>query len=262
MSEADWWLCEVCQSLNNLSARRCYSCRRRKPKRAQRASQHLGYRVIESWDGKVRLEQAEPPRPEPHVQEAATRPPPLREPVSRSIVDVAPPPPQGARITYWLGDPARDPRRRLLAFPPSAAPMVAIHIEPGTPLPMPARVAGPHLAPGIPVAPGAPGPGPMGGARVEPGAPPPGWRPMVAVPIAPSVPSFPHWRELLEVPTPDPARLRQALGSASNRSSRSIRTVSTNGGDRREPAMTEPSSDSEPFVAWPAADLASRRSDP
>jgi hypothetical protein len=84
---------------------------------------------------------------------------------------------------------------------------------------------------------------------------------MVAMPIAPSAPSFPHWRELLDVPKPDPARLRQALGSASNRSSRATQTASFGVLDREETAPHEPSSVSEPFVAWPAADLAAKRSD-
>ena len=39
MSEADWWLCPECQSLNNLSARKCYSCRAKKPTDAARASE-------------------------------------------------------------------------------------------------------------------------------------------------------------------------------------------------------------------------------
>jgi hypothetical protein len=261
MSEADWWLCDTCQSLNNLSARRCYSCRRRKPKRAQRASQHLGYRVIMSWDGKVRLEQAEPPQLEIHLQQTVAPPPPLRAPVPRSIADLTPRPPQGARITYWLGDPARDPRRRA-SFPPYPGAVVAVPIEPGMPPPaVPAMAGGALEGPppsSRPVVPMPVGSGPAG----------PNGRPLAAIPIVPSGPSFPHWQDLLDVPRPDPARLRQALGSAAHRSSRATWSPSTSLVDQAGSAPTRSSDTSDTtdtngtFVAWPAVDLASRRTEP
>ncbi|HYO18133.1 MAG TPA: hypothetical protein VES02_05645, partial [Dermatophilaceae bacterium] len=105
--DADWWLCDSCQSLNNLSARRCYACRKRMPKRASRASQLLGYRPVVSWDGKVRLEMRVPSETSAGIERSATvtKPPPLREPPRRSTLEVAPSPPRGARICYRLDEP-------------------------------------------------------------------------------------------------------------------------------------------------------------
>jgi hypothetical protein len=83
--EADLWLYEGCQSLNHHSARKCYSCRKRKPKRAQRASQFLGYVPVITWDKRVRFE--DPPTiaadvEEKHI-EVHRRPPPLCGPEPR-----------------------------------------------------------------------------------------------------------------------------------------------------------------------------------
>jgi hypothetical protein len=74
-SEVDWWLCETCQSLNNLSARRCYSCRERRPRDPLRAGDLLGYRAVVGRDGKVSFE------PRPAVEGAPRVLPPLRDPV-------------------------------------------------------------------------------------------------------------------------------------------------------------------------------------
>ena len=135
MSEADWWLCARCSSLNNLAARKCYSCRLRKPKDAVRASQHLGYVPVTSWDGKVTFEQvrhalpdapggtARPPTPaEPATPATPAAPtlPPLRLPEPRHILAVAPQPPNPARITYQDEAP-----------PPGPPPLVAV--GPGEP---------------------------------------------------------------------------------------------------------------------------------
>ena len=107
------------RSLNNLSARRCYACRRRKPKRASRASQLLGYRPVVSWDGKVRLEMLVPSETSAGMERPATapKPPPLREPPRRSTLEVAPSPPQGARICYRVEPPP------IMRTPPQAGPL-------------------------------------------------------------------------------------------------------------------------------------------
>ena len=144
MSEADWWVCVRCQSLNSLSARKCYSCRNKKPKVVARASDVLGYRVRESWDGKVRLEQQQPVYLDPPA------PPPeparLRDPIPRNVVAVAPPPPRGARITYRQTIPGPDEPRLRQSMPPPPAVLVASPVSdspqaPPPTVPAPARAA-------------------------------------------------------------------------------------------------------------------------
>jgi hypothetical protein len=103
---------------------------------------------------------------------------------------------------------------------------------------------------------------------IAPVVPPTASGPVVAVPIVPAAPTFPHWHDLLDVPTPDPERLRQRLGSAAHRSPRASWSGSTGLMEREEGSPKEPSSASassrasQPFVAWPAVDLASRRAEP
>jgi len=163
MGEADWWLCGGCLSLNNLAARKCYSCRQPRPRDAVRASEYLGYVPVVSWDGKVamhdrRLEIAQEKAPEQGAL------PPLRDPIPRDTLAVAPRPPHPARITY-----------RETVPPPTA---------PGVP-------AGPIAGAAQPVT--AVGPGPIGhrdARQVPPVAPPRGS----------DSPPWPHWRELLDGP--------------------------------------------------------------
>lgn len=290
MGDADWWLCE-CQSLNNLSARRCYSCRRRKPKAPVRASEHLGYRIVVTWDGKIRLE--DPPPPELVVLPVALRrPPPLREPVLRSITDVAPSAPQGTRITYWLGDPTQDPRRPVAPRPPmpSMPPLAPPMPPPGPPGWHPPASAPAWHPPAPPPHGEAPPTLPAVAVPVV-APPPPPLRPAVAVPIvggappspivggapagpvdAPPQPSWPHWRELLEGPRPDADRLRRTLESTSPRR-RSLR-VSADVPDWLSAVAPEPSPEPNgsngshahahaaavrEAVPWPAEDLAAHR---
>ena len=204
--EADWWLCDSCHSLNNLSARRCYSCRKRKLKRASRASQLLGYRPVISWDGKVRLETLVPSETSAGIERPATapKPPPLREPPHRSTLEVAPSPPRGARICYRV-EPLP-----IMRIPPPAGPLsrlVAVPIQPD-----------PYAGP----------PGPNGGqvpsevlpSQQPPVAPPPA---SVSRPESPDEPQpldiqhvgpWPHWRDLLDVSAHDVDRLRAPLSSA------------------------------------------------
>lgn len=185
MSEADWWLCGDCQSLNNLSARTCYSCGRRKPAHAVRATEVLGLIPVESWDGKVRyLQRDVPPEPRPWVR-------PIRDPVRRPTLAVAPRPPYGARITYHP-----------TVVPPSpgqARARVGTHPgRPSTAMPtgdpsMAPRMERPDEPPAVAVGPGLPVP-PEDPAIVDRG------------------PHWPHWRDLLDVPTPRADRLRAAYG--------------------------------------------------
>jgi hypothetical protein len=212
MPEADWWLCDRCQSLNNLSARKCYSCYRPKPKGSRRASQYLNYVPVITWDKKVRFE--EPPSVVAEIEDKQleiTRPPlpPLRDPVSRSITDVAPQVPYGVRITYRAVEPPPPPR--MMPGPAPDSPLARVVGAPSALHPS----AGPpqRLVP-VPVGP--------------PGRPPEQPRPVVAVPIEAGPPpqaaqpppvaaSWAHWNELLDVPTvPDADRLRRAFAASAD----------------------------------------------
>jgi hypothetical protein len=254
-SEADWWLCDSCHSLNNLSARRCYSCRKRKPKRASRASQLLGYRPVVSRDGKVRLETFVPSvtsagddRPA-----AATKPPPLREPPRRSTLEVAPSPPQGARICYQVVEPLP-----IMRAPPPAGPLtrlVAVPIQPD-----------PYAGP----------PGPNG-RRVPsstlPSQHPPVVRPQSSVgsPERPDEPQpadiqhvgpWPHWRDLLDVSAPGVDRLRDtlsstALASASGAGAGGPMSGSGLAGAIKS-ALGKRAGGSVAAIEWPRSDLAAQ----
>ena len=140
MGESDWWLCGQCRSLNNLSAGKCYSCHRSKPKDSQRASAFLGYEPVVTRDGKVRLDFPTPSADEPasDALAAASQIVPLRDPIPRSITDVAPRVPHGARIVYRLHEPPMPPR-------PTRPPMG--HRPPFAPGP-PMGPAAPHPRPG------------------------------------------------------------------------------------------------------------------
>jgi hypothetical protein len=306
MSDADWWLCE-CQSLNNLSARRCYSCRKRRPKTPVRASEHLGYRAVVSWDGKVRMEER---RPDLVVPVVPQRPPPIREPVMRSILDVAPPPPEGARITYWTGDPALDPRRPAPA--PAPAPQAPTPSAWFTASAMSAAPPGPEAPPSFgiqgPASAAPPGttalpPPPVGATPTQPrpavpvpvvASPLLPLRPGVVVPIGDGPaddsaeippPSWPHWRELLDGPRPDAARLRQSPEATAQRLRarlagpdlsewRRAAAGSSQLGPTGQAAFDpSPAADPAPTPAapvfwpaeptpWPAVDMAARRPDP
>lgn len=238
MSEADWWLCSGCSSLNNLSARKCYSCGQRKPKHAPRASEYLGYVPVVSWDGKVSLEQLplesapQPAQAEPRPQAGPVLPPPIREPLPRDTLAVAPRPPHPARITY-----RPDPQPR-----PTPAPYV---------MPTPSGPAGRAVAP--PGTPGlsAPSPGPI--VAVGPGP--------VAVPPN-AAEQWPHWRELFDGPTPRAEQLRPASeDSLLAQRVNATHGAAGHGGSTLLEAMQQARGDgtpSHPFVPWPEADLRHR----
>ncbi len=199
MSEADWWLCGHCQSLNNLSARKCYSCRRRKPKQTVRASEYLGYVPFIDANGKVAMADIPPPIVSRRLDAASVHLPPLRDPILRDTLEVAPRPPEGARITYRSSPtPPPPPQAELLPPLPPLPPLPS-----GPPLPtVPAVPAGPGplVAPGPLIAMG-PGPMPVLGAQ-----------PVVAVPVSIPIPGqterWAHWSDLLDVPKPTADRLR------------------------------------------------------
>jgi hypothetical protein len=282
MSEADWWVCDACRSLNNLSARRCYSCHRRKPKHALRASQQLGFISYVTWDGKVHFEPAPPDLAElEKLARETRRPPRIRDPQPRSVLEVAPAFPLGTRITYRLGDPRGDPDRRpARPTPPLPRPIVAVPIEPElereAPWPAPVRVQQEREAlwPESVRA-------ERGWIATDPEALRPEWvrvesprqadRPADLRPTSgppedrgdtlfeePPEGGWPHWRELLDVPRPDPARLRRSLGTSETGSSalrRATRGVLRRAMEGRSGAFHAHG----PQAPWPAEDLAAKR---
>jgi len=252
--EADWWLCDSCQSLNNLSARRCYSCRKRKLKRASRASQLLGYRPIVSWDGKVRLEMPVPPVTSAGIERpaAATKPPPLREPPRRSTLEVAPSPPHGARICYRV-EPSP-----IMRTPPPAGPLprlVAVPIQPD-----------PYAGP----------PGLNGGrlpSSILSSQPPPVARPPTSAgtpgrldelqPVdIQHVGPWPHWRDILDVSAPDVDRLRETLSSVtlSSESGAGVGGPVSGSGlaGAMKSALSKRAEGSVGALEWPRSDLAAQ----
>ena len=263
MSEADWWLCSHCQSLNNLSARKCYSCRRRKPKDSVRASEYLGYVPVVDQNGKVALADIPPPVTGSQLGPAASDLPPLRHPIPRDTLAVAPRPPYGARITYGPLTPAPPP---LAATSPLPPPELR-----GT-LPLPPMPAGPRAitspAPLIPTGPGpsprpgpgrAAGPGPSPGPGRAAGPSPPAQR--VAVPVIPipgQTEPWAHWGDLLDVPKPAGDRLRAAY----SRDRAAATTVDDVTASHSSAALTQAMKSAHlndpdrarTFVPWPAND--------
>jgi len=250
-SEADWWLCDSCQSLNSLSARRCYSCRKRKPKRASRASQLLGYRPVVSWDGKVKFEMPVPPVDSAKIERLAapTKPPPLREPPRRSTLEVAPSPPQGARICYRVVEPLP-----IMRAPPPAGPpprLVAVPIQPD-----------PYAGP----------PGPTGGrvpSSILPSQQPPVARP----PMSPGTPGrrdepqpadiqhvgpWPHWRDLLDLSAPDVNRLRDTLSSSTSGAGLGGPVSGSGLAGAMKSALSERAGSNVAAIEWPRSDLAAQ----
>ena len=134
----------------------------------------------------------------------APKPPPLREPPRRSTLEVAPSPPQGARICYRLIEPLPHMRTPPPAGPPPR--LVAVPIQPD-----------PYAGP----------PGPNGGrvpSSILPSQQPPvAWPPTSAgTPERRDEPQpadiqhvgpWPHWRDLLDVSAHDVDRLRGTLSS-------------------------------------------------
>ncbi len=224
MSEADWWLCDSCSSLNNLAARKCYSCDKRKPKDAVRASEFLNYRPVVSWDGKVRLEQLpfdeQSPREDlPRAPRSRPLPPPLRQPMPRDTLAVAPRPPHPARITYRLDEQPITPPPRPAWGPTAASP--------------PPGAIGPDATTARPPVPVGPGP--------EVDAQPPGE-------------PWPHWKELLDAPAPQAERLR---ASASRDAARGLRGGAGSGADGltlRSAIRLARTGDAREFVPWPEED--------
>ena len=186
MGESDWWLCGQCRSLNNLSAGKCYSCHRSKPKDSQRASAFLGYEPVVTRDGKVRLDFPTPSADEPasDALAAASQMVPLRDPIPRSITDVAPRVPHGARIVYRLHEPPMPPRPRCTTPFAPAPPMAAPRPAPWSPAPGWRPAPRPPGAPAMPPAmPRPPVAGPFPGPRPVVGMPV-GRPAMVGVPVA------------------------------------------------------------------------------
>jgi hypothetical protein len=184
MGESDWWMCGHCRSLNNLSARKCYSCHRGKPKDSARASDFLGYQPVITRDGKVRLEFPAPPKePGPQQVGIAAQVPPLRDPIPRSITDVAPRVPHGTRIVYRLHEPLMPGPMRPPFAPRPAMPAPSNRL-PGPPPAAwhpapPPRSGMPAMGPAVPPPPAS---GPFPGPRPVMGMPV-GRPPMVGVPI-------------------------------------------------------------------------------
>lgn len=240
MGEADWWLCTRCSSLNNLSAGKCYSCRQRKPKGAVRASEYLGYEPVVSWDGKVSLRQLPIERAREEPGEASPPPvAPLRDPVPRDTLAVAPRPPNPARITYR---PERPPD-----------PMPAPWVSPVGPS------AG--VGPASPLGPAGPGVPASGiGPPIGPNA-----RPLVAAGPGPAAAPddaepWPHWRQLLEGPTPHAERLRMARSwdeeDSGDLDARTTQAAGKRGGRSLSQALQQSRGDSpsRTFIPWPEAD--------
>lgn len=192
MSEADWWLCGHCQSLNNLSARKCYSCAKRKPRDTVRASEYLGYVPVIDENGKVALEDIPPPDVSQRPDVVGARRPPLRDPILRDTLAVAPRPPAGARITYRPLPPV--PPMPTVPPPQQASPLPPMRPLPPPPPPGP----GPWGPPGPLV---AMGPGPPPAAAALPLEAPP-------IPIPGQTERWAHWSDLLDVPRPAADRLR------------------------------------------------------
>jgi hypothetical protein len=180
MGESDWWLCGRCRSLNNLSARKCYSCGYGKPKDSQKASEFLGYESVVTADGKVRFDFPEHAAEATAAQrvEATRQAPPLRDPIPRSITEVAPRVPHGRRIVYRLDGPPVPPPRPMPPLAPPPPMPVPGHPMPGHPMPGPRPVT---WGPALPPPPGVPGmvppmPPPVAGPYAGP-------RPLVGMPI-------------------------------------------------------------------------------
>jgi hypothetical protein len=208
MSEADWWLCDWCASLNHLAARRCYSCRHRKPRRAPRASQVLGYVATVSWDRKVTFAGA-PSLADLEIEGGQRSPPPVREPPPRSVTAIAPRVPYGVRMTYRPAEVSLFPRARVPSSDPASLRVRVVGRRTGSD-PHPGRpqrlvaidvVTGerPRLAE-IPIESPVPHEAPIQSHELA---------------AAPGPPS--HWRDLLDVPKPDARRLRQAFSSNAHR---------------------------------------------
>ncbi len=226
MGEADWWLCDGCQSLNNLSARKCYSCRRHKPRSAARASELLGYVPVVSWDGRVSFQGVE--RSESVAAEPGPlRPPPLRDPVRRDTLAVAPRPPDGARITYQLAG---------ASAPPPAGP---------------ARPTARDSRPLVGVGPG-PAPTPSESSRSVP-----------LRPVNGRSQQWPHWRDLLDGPRPEGQRLRAAYAADANAPSETARATAQSGAlsQAMRGAREGGTERSRPFVPWPPSDRPAARSE-
>ena len=241
MSEADWWLCSHCQSLNNLSARKCYSCRRRKPKDSVRASEYLGYVPVVDQNGKVALADIPPPATGQQLGPAASGLPPLRDPIRRDTLAVAPRPPDGARITYRPLIPAPVPSASMSPLPAQ---------QPRGPQPLPPVPAGPR--------PNA-GPAPLVATGPGPGPAPPAQR--VAVPVIPipgQTEPWAHWGDLLDVPKPAADRLRAAY----SRDHAAATTMEDVSGSHSSAALSEAMKSAHlndpdrarTFVPWPAND--------
>lgn len=226
MREADWWLCDRCKSLNNLSARKCYSCRQRKSKQAVRLSEHLGLVPVVDRNGKLSLKPAEVPAPVQPAQ-AKGELPPLRDPVIRHILAVAPQPPQGARITYRVAEGSPHP------LPP----------PPPQPAYRPPAQTGP-----VPVV--AVGPGPPAAVAGLPAVVP-------APDDVDPTQRWPHWQELLDGPKPEAERLRIAHRSDDDAAATSAGATAGDGptlGEAIEVAQGQRDAGAERFIPWPEAD--------
>jgi hypothetical protein len=253
MVEVDWWYCDSCQSFNSLSARKCYSCRKRKPKQASRASHMLGYQPVVSWDGKVSLEMRVPSVTSTKIERlpAPPKPPPLREPTRRSTLEVAPRPPQGARISYRVVEPPPFMQPPPPAGPPPRFVAVPIWSDPNVGPPAPNGVGVPPsiLSSQRPYV--VPPPTALGDVerREEP-------TPADIQHVGP----WPHWRDLLDVSAPDVDRLRSASSSTALAPASGAGVGAQLGGSSLAGAMQSARSKRAgggiAAIEWPQSDLA------
>lgn len=184
-----------------------------------RASERLGYVPVFSESGKVSLVPITP-TVAAQPEEDVARPAPLRDPVQRDTLAVAPRPPHGARITY---QPEATP-------PPSG---------------------GRRPAEGLPPSIGV-GPGPVPSPDGEP----------TGAPVAATADQvqWPHWRDLLDGPTPEGERLRAAYETGGD----AVPGVEAAAGQQRSSALSQAikrARDDTPIgsrsaIPWPPADRA------
>ena len=182
-----------------------------------------------------------------------TKPPPLREPPRRSTLEVAPSPPQGARICYRLDEPLPHMRTPPPAGPPPR--LVAVPIQPdpyaGPPGPSGARVPSATLLSQLPPV-----------ARPPTSAGTPGRRDELLPVDIQHVGPWPHWRDILDVSAPDVDRLRETLSSVTLSSESGARVgepVSGSGlAGAMKSALSKRAGGSVGALEWPRTDLAAQ----
>lgn len=156
-------------------------------------------------------------------------PPALREPIRRSIAEIAPPP-RGARITY----------RSPMTLSPSPLP------DPGLPWAVPGTL--PPPAPGM-------HPSPAVSAGMTPLAPA-----VAGLPPDPAStePIWPHWRDLLDGPPPDAERFRATYDLGSDSPEATVARAHAHGGALSSAIKAALQQRVGPEPEWPAQDRSSR----